>query len=557
MTVKEQRDKQKYIDAAHVAESKYGIPRNLLVGVMGAESNFNPNATSPVGARGLMQFMPETAKAYGIDPLNPDQSIDAAGKYLASSYKQFGNWDDTLRSYNMGVGGLKKVKAGKRNLPKETAEYTGRVYKHAGKDYSTEITPKQETTSYANNVVPYLNQQQTTAVSQLQIPTISANFTGVRDTQEVEKEDSQLIKEAEEVKQQTNEYNFLKNYQEQLAQQEEQPIQVPTIDVTQTVNEVSQFVDTEIAQQGRQKPKQFILNYINSPKYKERLRDSNYENVDEEVKQRLLNSNPVVVPYKPQGWVDKILGEEPMETGSYFNNISEVLQLDKINDVKNFKKVYPNLTAPKNSEIEVHERSHASTNDFPQSRLNITDVRKLNNYHKKDSGANEHDLDPDENKADLDAFRYLLKQQGIYDAGTQAFTKEHLKKAKASASKDRLRSVYSDDAIIYLMNHVADSSKSSENNVAQQGVVEDNLGYTENEIAFLEELKNIPVSSRGMYDYPKQRVVVPTDGSITMKNIPHKIKAISIETGETKVLKPSKDYFFKNTKNVLEEPILK
>ncbi len=82
------KDKVRYIDAAHAAEEKHGLPRNLLVGVMGAESNFNPNARSKY-AIGLMQFTPDTAKTYGIDPLDPYQSIDAAGKYLASSYKKF------------------------------------------------------------------------------------------------------------------------------------------------------------------------------------------------------------------------------------------------------------------------------------------------------------------------------------------------------------------------------------------------------------------------------------------------------------------------------------
>lgn len=64
----------------------------------------------------------------------------------------------------------------------------------------------------------------------------------------------------------------------------------------------------------------------------------------------------------------------------------------------------------------------------------------------------------------------------------------------------------------------------------------------------------IPVSPYGMYKFPNQPVIVPTNGAITMKNIPHKIKAISIETGETKILNPSKEYFFKNTENILEIP---
>ena len=81
--------------------------------------------------------------------------------------------------------------------------------------------------------------------------------------------------------------------------------------------------------------------------------------------------------------------------------------------------------------------------------------------------------------------------------------------------------------------------------------------YTENELAFLSEIQGIPVSSRGMYDYPNQEVIVPTNGSITMKGIPHKIKAKSLETGEEKILKPNREYYFKNTKNVLEIPFFK
>lgn len=64
----------------------------------------------------------------------------------------------------------------------------------------------------------------------------------------------------------------------------------------------------------------------------------------------------------------------------------------------------------------------------------------------------------------------------------------------------------------------------------------------------------IPISSRGMYDFPNTTVQVPTNGSITMKNIPHNILGISMETGEKKLMKPDLDYFFKNTKNVLEIP---
>jgi hypothetical protein len=63
-------------------EQKYGLPAGLLANTAGAESSFNPSAVNPdSGATGLMQFMPSTAKQMGIDPTDPYQSIDAAGRY--------------------------------------------------------------------------------------------------------------------------------------------------------------------------------------------------------------------------------------------------------------------------------------------------------------------------------------------------------------------------------------------------------------------------------------------------------------------------------------------
>jgi hypothetical protein len=75
----------------------------------------------------------------------------------------------------------------------------------------------------------------------------------------------------------------------------------------------------------------------------------------------------------------------------------------------------------------------------------------------------------------------------------------------------------------------------------------------DNEKAFLEELKTLPVSKYGMYEFPNQKVIVPSS-DITMKNIPHKILGISLETGEKKMMLPEKEYKFANTKNVLEIP---
>ena len=65
----------------------------------------------------------------------------------------------------------------------------------------------------------------------------------------------------------------------------------------------------------------------------------------------------------------------------------------------------------------------------------------------------------------------------------------------------------------------------------------------------------IPVSSQGVYDYPNQEVLVPTqDGRITMKNIDYPILGISQETGQRQMMFPNKEYFFSDTKNVHEVP---
>jgi soluble lytic murein transglycosylase-like protein len=92
------------------AAKKHGIDPALLAGLVKQESNFNPTAGSPAGARGLTQLMPGTAAGLGVtDVLDPLQSLDGGAKYLRQQLDAFGG-DVTraLAAYNAGPGAVQR-----------------------------------------------------------------------------------------------------------------------------------------------------------------------------------------------------------------------------------------------------------------------------------------------------------------------------------------------------------------------------------------------------------------------------------------------------------------
>jgi hypothetical protein len=80
----------------------WNVDPGTLRAMMPVESSGNPNAVSPAGAQGLMQLMPATAKAVGVDPTNPVQSIFGAARVMSENLDHFGNVPDALRAYNAG-----------------------------------------------------------------------------------------------------------------------------------------------------------------------------------------------------------------------------------------------------------------------------------------------------------------------------------------------------------------------------------------------------------------------------------------------------------------------
>ncbi len=83
--------------------SRWNVSAALLAAQLMAESNFNPFATSPVGAQGIAQFMPGTAASYGLsDPFDPVAAIDAQAHLMADLIRRLGSPELALAAYNAG-----------------------------------------------------------------------------------------------------------------------------------------------------------------------------------------------------------------------------------------------------------------------------------------------------------------------------------------------------------------------------------------------------------------------------------------------------------------------
>lgn len=116
-----------YAAEIRTAATQHGVDEAIVRAIIHAESSFNPNARSRVGAQGLMQLMPPTARRFGVsNAYDPSQNIHGGVQYLAWLLKRY-NGDLTLAAagYNAGEGAVDKYKG----VPpySETRRYVERV----------------------------------------------------------------------------------------------------------------------------------------------------------------------------------------------------------------------------------------------------------------------------------------------------------------------------------------------------------------------------------------------------------------------------------------------
>ncbi|KPQ22015.1 MAG: soluble lytic murein transglycosylase [Porphyrobacter sp. HL-46] len=122
--------------SAKIAElaTRFDLSPSLLEALVWQESRWRENAVSPVGARGLAQLMPGTARYLGVDPSDPFQNLEGGARYLREQLDRFdGNLEKALAAYNAGPGRVERA-GGIPNI-RETKQYVaaimGRLANHS------------------------------------------------------------------------------------------------------------------------------------------------------------------------------------------------------------------------------------------------------------------------------------------------------------------------------------------------------------------------------------------------------------------------------------------
>jgi soluble lytic murein transglycosylase-like protein len=114
------------------ATARYNLPPGLLSRMALQESNYNPNASNPSGALGIMQIIPRWHP--GVNVYDPRESIFYAGSLMRAYYNEFKNWPEALAAYNWGETNVRNK--GLAQMPLETRNYIRNVLGDIGLYYA-------------------------------------------------------------------------------------------------------------------------------------------------------------------------------------------------------------------------------------------------------------------------------------------------------------------------------------------------------------------------------------------------------------------------------------
>lgn len=105
---------QKYSIYVEKYAKRFDVDENLIYAIIKVESNFNPNAESDAGAKGLMQLMDTTAQecasklGVSADPFDPEDSIMMGTYYISTLINYYGSVYNALAAYNGGLANVNK-----------------------------------------------------------------------------------------------------------------------------------------------------------------------------------------------------------------------------------------------------------------------------------------------------------------------------------------------------------------------------------------------------------------------------------------------------------------
>ena len=420
------------------------------------------------------------------------EAIDIAP--TKEAYDYLWNTKDGIALLNKyGLGILDETNA-------ETLKKTGGTGKHyhIGKDNTlVPLAQKRYKELWDEQEIPTSNQPQQYSYT----PQNTTTVTNLPKTEKIVNSEEEQAKIAQATNQ--KEQDFLKEYQESFSQQEEveqeeEPVyQLPQTNYVDMFNQVSQFIDSGVAQQGGEKDM-----YGNNVTAK-------IIDFDEDRSIYDGRTNTIKLGTDYRTWVKNDNGQEKLIAHESYHG--KQLKEDRTN----------------------YDIAYNTDNKFwaqMQKRPEMMSTDNVwRNFHNR--------KDIESNQAVNNFAQQVPEAEFFRDAfGNIAFNKK--------VEQQQYFNPTTEEGEAYFYQNTGE-----EYHKLQQGGQQN---YTQNELAFLSEIAI--KDNQGQYNHPG-KITQISSSNITMKNVRQALMGVSLETGEQRIMYPNKDYFFKNTKNVLEIPI--